>query len=132
MRHSISGVFTLLGLVPALLLGCSGEDAPGPTAASPTFHRDVEPLLQEHCMSCHSPGNIAPFSLTTYDAARSVELIARAGKAQSYLDGISISWADVPEGRGPTGRVIRTGEIQIVSDFGAEPAFAPWRARAHA
>ncbi|WP_437954851.1 hypothetical protein WME76_25185 [Sorangium sp. So ce119] len=84
MRHSISGVFALLGLLPALLLGCSGEDAPGPTAASPTFHRDVEPLLQKHCMSCHSPGNIAPFSLTTYDAARSVaNLVARSTRERT-------------------------------------------------
>ncbi|MGK3992347.1 hypothetical protein [Sorangium sp. So ce1024] len=81
MRHSISGVFTVLGIVPALLLGCSSEEAPGPTAASPTFHRDVEPLLQQRCMGCHSPGNIAPFSLTTYDAARSVaNLIARSAR----------------------------------------------------
>ncbi|XXY51781.1 hypothetical protein WME91_11630 [Sorangium sp. So ce269] len=72
MPHSTSGLLTLLALAPALFLGCSGEEAPGSTAASPTFHRDVEPLLQEHCMGCHSPGNIAPFSLTTYEAARTV------------------------------------------------------------
>lgn len=51
MRKSISGVLTSLVFLPALLLGCSGEEAPGSTVASPTFHRDVEPLLQEHCWS---------------------------------------------------------------------------------
>lgn len=34
-----------------------------------TFHRDVLPILQEHCQSCHRPGQIAPFSFTTYHQA---------------------------------------------------------------
>ncbi len=28
---------------------------------APTFHRDVLPLLQEHCQVCHRPGDIGPF-----------------------------------------------------------------------
>jgi PAS domain S-box-containing protein/putative nucleotidyltransferase with HDIG domain len=66
------------------------------------------------------------------DPARTVELVAAAGAALDYLDGIRISWAETPEGLGPTGRVIRSGEIQIVNDFAAEPAFTPWRAKATA
>lgn len=34
-----------------------------------TFHRDIEPLLQRHCQRCHHPGNVAPFSLLTFDDA---------------------------------------------------------------
>ena len=40
------------------------------TASTPTFYRDVLPILQQHCQSCHRPGEIAPFSLTTYDDTR--------------------------------------------------------------
>lgn len=84
MRNSTSGVLTLVALLPGFLLGCSGEEAPGSTAASPTFHRDVEPLLQKRCMSCHSPGNIAPFSLTEYDSAHSVaSLLARSARERT-------------------------------------------------
>ncbi len=72
MRTPISGTLTLLALTPALLLGCPGEEASSSPGAAPTFHRDVEPLLQKHCMNCHSPGNIAPFSLTTYESAQAV------------------------------------------------------------
>lgn len=58
----------------ASLAGCSGsEPAPAEvTDSSPTFHRDVAPILQKSCMGCHSTGNIAPFSLTTYEQARTM------------------------------------------------------------
>lgn len=39
--------------------------------AEVTFHRDVEPVLQKRCQSCHRPGQVAPFSLLTYADAQS-------------------------------------------------------------
>lgn len=38
--------------------------------AAPTFYRDVLPILQRHCQSCHRTGEIGQFPLTTYDQAR--------------------------------------------------------------
>src|SRR5438045_4820383 len=36
----------------------------------PTFSKEVVRIFQEHCQSCHHPGDIAPFSLMSYrDAA---------------------------------------------------------------
>jgi hypothetical protein len=35
--------------------------------AQPTFHKDVEPILQAKCQQCHRPNDIAPFALLTYD-----------------------------------------------------------------
>jgi mono/diheme cytochrome c family protein len=40
------------------------------TAGGPTFARDVAPILQRNCQSCHRPGEAAPFSLLTYEDAR--------------------------------------------------------------
>ena len=41
------------------------------TAADrPTFYRDVLPILQAHCQSCHRPGEMAPMPLTTYANVR--------------------------------------------------------------
>lgn len=37
---------------------------------SVTFHKDVEPILQQHCQSCHTTGGIAPFTLASYDDAK--------------------------------------------------------------
>src|SRR5678816_453961 len=38
--------------------------------ASVTFNKDVLPILQNNCQSCHRPGGIAPMSLLTYENAR--------------------------------------------------------------
>jgi hypothetical protein len=38
--------------------------------AAPTFTRDVAPIFQEKCQSCHRPGYIAPMSLLTYEESR--------------------------------------------------------------
>ena len=35
-----------------------------------TFSKDVAPILQAKCQSCHEPGSIAPMSLTSYKDAR--------------------------------------------------------------
>jgi len=34
-----------------------------------TYHKDVLPILQNHCQSCHRPGEVGPFSLLTYKQA---------------------------------------------------------------
>lgn len=31
-----------------------------------TFHRDIAPILREHCVACHRPGGGAPISLASY------------------------------------------------------------------
>ena len=48
-------------------------DAGGSTGASTggageavTYHRDAKAILDAKCVTCHSPGNIAPFSLATF------------------------------------------------------------------
>src|SRR5262245_51332523 len=39
---------------------------PGPV----TFHKDVLPILQKNCQTCHRPGQVAPMSLLSYESAR--------------------------------------------------------------
>jgi len=46
------------------------QDARAPAQAPLTFARDVAPILFRECAPCHRPDGPAPFSLTTYDAAR--------------------------------------------------------------
>jgi hypothetical protein len=38
--------------------------------AAPTFTRDVAPIFQAKCQTCHRPGQMGPMSLLTYDEAR--------------------------------------------------------------
>ncbi len=35
-----------------------------------TYARDVAPIMQQKCQTCHQPGSIAPISLLTYDDAK--------------------------------------------------------------
>ena len=52
-------------------------------AAAPTFNRDIAPMLFRHCAVCHHPGEVAPFSLLSYQDARSrARQIAGATKAR--------------------------------------------------
>lgn len=45
--------------------------------ATPTFNHDVAPILYQNCVTCHRPGEVAPFSLLTYqDAAKRAKQIA--------------------------------------------------------
>ena len=72
MRHAILGSMLAAGVVSMLAVPAFAADVP----ATPTFHKDVEPILQENCQACHRQkplnmsGMIAPFSLTSYDEAR--------------------------------------------------------------
>lgn len=43
---------------------------PAPKVDKPTFTRDVAPILQKHCQTCHRRGQVAPFPLETYEHAR--------------------------------------------------------------
>lgn len=48
-----------------VLLAVSGD----PGAVPVTYYRDIAPVLQQRCVRCHRPGQVAPFALTSYDAA---------------------------------------------------------------
>jgi len=37
---------------------------------TPTFYRDVLPILQQHCQTCHRADGIAPFALETYQETK--------------------------------------------------------------
>jgi peroxiredoxin len=57
--------------------GCLLHRLPRPGRHEVTYHREVAPLLEKHCVACHRPGEVGPFSLTGYqDAANWAEMIA--------------------------------------------------------
>jgi len=54
-----------LGAILALPSAAMAADA-----KKPTFAKDVAPIFQSKCVSCHEPGSIAPMSLRTYEESR--------------------------------------------------------------
>jgi mono/diheme cytochrome c family protein len=54
----------------ALVLGSGLASAQSAATSAPTFTRDIAPILQRSCVSCHRPGEMAPMSLQTYEEAR--------------------------------------------------------------
>src|SRR5476649_579906 len=58
LRISVSAFFLAAGLSAA------------PPSATPTFSKDVAPILYQRCVECHRAGEPAPMPLTTYQEAR--------------------------------------------------------------
>jgi hypothetical protein len=54
----------------ALVVAGAMTPAYAQAPAQVTFTKDVAPILQKSCQSCHRPGSVAPMSLLTYEDAR--------------------------------------------------------------
>jgi hypothetical protein len=68
--RAVSLIFIAGSSLAACGGGGSGSSSSSSGTSGPTFHEDVEPLLQKSCLDCHSPGRIAPFSLVKYDEVK--------------------------------------------------------------
>jgi hypothetical protein len=67
--------------VVALALTAALPGAPG-AQAQVTFSKDIAPILQRSCQSCHRPDSLAPMSLITFEEVRP---FARAIKQRTGL-----------------------------------------------
>jgi hypothetical protein len=72
-----------LGALAAARLQGQGGPATAAGAPSPTWAQDVAPILMNHCVECHRPGEAAPFSLLAYrDAAKRARFLAKTVRAR--------------------------------------------------
>jgi hypothetical protein len=53
-----------------ILLSLMIAAMPIQSSTTPTFSKDVAPILYKNCVSCHRPGEMAPMPLLTFDQAR--------------------------------------------------------------
>src|SRR5262245_31867888 len=86
----------------------SGGDARAP---SPTFSRDVAPILQRRCQGCHRPGQVGPFSLLSFDdahgRAKMIASVLEQGvmppwNADARFDGVFVNQRSLPPGEKQT------------------------------
>lgn len=92
----------LVALAAAAFLGALAVHRGG-AAGGPTYYRDVAPILDKKCASCHRLGGIAPFALTTAsDAHAHAAGIVRMTKA-----GLMPPWMPGPDSADFVGRDVR-------------------------
>ncbi|NEU56703.1 PAS domain S-box protein [Halorussus sp. MSC15.2] len=91
-----------------------------------------EDVMQAVCSRLTESGPYRFAWFGTHDTATDeVRPEAWAGVEEGYLDTIDVNAdSDEPEGRGPSGRAIRTREIQVQNDLLGDPPFDPWREQA--
>ena len=65
-QHLLSGSRPRVVFIGALLFAVAVWAAD----TTPTYSRDVQPILQKNCVACHAPGKVAPMSFTTYEGTR--------------------------------------------------------------
>src|SRR5258708_26747968 len=80
--------------------------------STPTFYKEVLPLLQKNCQECHRPGEVAPMSLMTYSDARPW---AKAMKAAVLTQKMPPWFADPQYGHFANDRRLSQEEINILS-----------------
>ena len=72
-------VVTLVALASVLPFGIGVPRAAGGQSGAVTYTEHIAPILNGRCVTCHRPGAIGPFSLTTFDEVEPrAEQIARA------------------------------------------------------
>lgn len=110
-RFTIAG--TLLAATVAVGIGSNSARASDDVdPESPTYFKDVAPIIQRHCQDCHRPGQVAPFSLMDFDHAR--------GRASDLLlvieEGLMPPWPASSEYGGPfrDARILSDEEIDLL------------------
>lgn len=103
------------------LAACQAPGTPEPDSSRPalTFHKDIAPIILDHCATCHRPGQFAPFSLLTYaDVAKRVQQIAAVTKSRRMPP-----WLPEPGyGEFVNVRRLRTDQLEIIEQWGRDGA----------
>ena len=92
---------------------------------------DLDTLYREVCHILVEQGSFKMAWIGIADTeTRKVHAAAQWGDTGGYLSTIRIIAADVPEGKGPTGRAIYELKSVICGDIASDPAMLPWRDKA--
>ena len=115
-------VGTVSAVALSAMFGSTAPEAPNvETLPAVTYATDIAPILSRECVGCHSPGGSAPFSLLTYEDARS-----RAGPiADATERRVMPPWLPRSEpGTFEGERRLTSDEIGLLRQWAAEGASA--------
>ena len=135
----LGGAILVLAVAAAVRL--TAARAAGST---PTFNKDVAPIIFNNCVSCHRPDQIAPMSLTSYKEARPwaraiKDKVTKRQMPPWFADGrfgefrndrrlsaeqidAIVAWAD---GGAPEGDTPLTAQLPAVKDGWSHPSGRP-------
>ena len=82
--------------------------------SSPTFHRDILPILQKNCQTCHRPGEAAPMALIDYESVRPW---AKAIKAAVLARTMPPGYADPSAGHFKNDRRLSDADVRRIADW---------------
>jgi hypothetical protein len=83
-------------------------------AAPPTFTKDVAPIFNEKCASCHRPNEIAPFSVLDYDTVRPWAKAIRKSVSEKSMP----PWhADSSKTEFLNDRSLKEDQIKVIIDW---------------
>src|SRR3989442_15989409 len=102
-------MFTKVCFATVILGGAAIAAQISPTPV--TFNKDVLPILQKNCQSCHRPGEIAPMALLGYKEARPW---AKAMKAAVASRKMPPWFADPQYGHFTNDRSLKQGDIDTI------------------
>lgn len=92
-----------------------------------------EQLCKEVCEAMVEEGGLRMVWLGWLDPeTNQITPLAQHGDVGGYLATIRVRADDKPEGSGPMGQAIRTGQAYVCNDFFSDPATIPWREAAAA
>jgi hypothetical protein len=89
--------------------------------SAPSFYKDVLPILQQHCQTCHREGEIAPMALVTYAQARKY---AAEMKRMTSSRMMPPWFADPRFGHFSNDPSLRPAEIATIADWADAGALA--------
>ena len=68
----VAAATALSALMVTALVAPSSLGAQESSLADVTFTRDIAPILQRSCQTCHRDGGVAPMTLVNYEQVRHV------------------------------------------------------------
>ncbi len=102
----------------ALLYGSHSQAIEVAQQSTPTFSRDVAPILSARCASCHRPAGAAPFSLQTFEDARvRARLIAEVTSRR-----VMPPWKPIAGGPFEGDRSLDAAQIDLIARWAAAGA----------
>jgi mono/diheme cytochrome c family protein len=110
---AVALVLAAVGALVTAFASGSGNERPVARSAAPTW-KDVAPVFAEKCVSCHTAGGIAPFSLRTARSAKAhatgILMMTRYGVMPPWMPS-----ADSPQYLGQQRRILTAAEKDLIA-----------------